>query len=62
VKDRKIEQNYLEKLVRLFGIPDSLLSWRNTLMNEHADAQKAVDESKAAQGTPTPAKSRGTEI
>lgn len=49
-KGRKAEQNGLEKLSQLFSLPDSLLSWKRTLLGELAEAKQIAAERKAASG------------
>jgi hypothetical protein len=61
-KDRKVEQNGIDKLAQLFGLPDSLLSWRNTLMSQLADAQIIVDERKEHRSNTTPPRDTNIDI
>jgi hypothetical protein len=61
-KDRKAEQNRLEKLTQLFGLPDSLLSWKHTLLADLAEAKQIVAERKAAQESIAPVKDSNIDV
>jgi hypothetical protein len=62
VKERKAEQNGLEKLSQLFSLPDSLLSWKRTLLGELAEAAQIAAEHKAASDKPTHTKDTNIDI
>jgi hypothetical protein len=61
-KDRKAEQNGLEKLAQLFGLPESLLSWKRILLGDLAEAKQIVAGRKAASTNDKTAPAKETNI